>query len=680
MSISKEQPQFNMSAVFTSHRGFDDQTGRGVTVTPPVPSSLTPEIDTVVDDVMKWVKSADADSEEEEDDDERDRERNPSLTVNEHVVNNGAERPLHDSFAMGDPPSLLPGVSQFGRTASTPLFHTSSSPVIGLGLGQGISRPTPSRLGTTTETTSGSLAFHFGASGASLTQTSNTTTLGSSPLAVDSIGLFSPPLVPQIEPKPSYPPLGSGFSLTPPPSSSIDPFGSNATMPFNLSPLPSSLSSQSSSPASVTPSSTSSGSPQVQQLLFNHQSPQPQLQPPVQTPAPLQPQPQLPAAAQPQPTQVIQPQVQQQPSQLQPQTQPKLVPPPQQTQPPHHTTTATTNPTHFVGTAAVFVPKSMMAPGAPAPEPASSSPGGYPFHKDFNGYNHPGMFSGVPPTMPNESHGGDVSFNSQSVGGYSIESSTPSQPSNGMNGTNYRTKGCWYFFQTGHCQKGDRCNFSHDRIPGMEIAPPVPNGNMPGMYMQPMPPYGYGVPPDVAPIVGSPRTMAKSNPFVVPPAGTQPQAPPPQQVVQPPQQPTSPPNFVAVQQLYRTKPCRFFFEKGTCLKGDRCNFSHDPAYAAAYAAANPTSGFQMPDMSRFTNTTNGSANSTGTNGNVPNGNGSTNNGNVPNGTNGNGIRGGGGNRHQPSSSSGGGSSLLPTTSNPASRLSSASEVDFPPLG
>jgi len=283
-------------------------------------------------------------------------------------------------------------------------------------------------------------------------------------------------------------------------------------------------------------------------------------------------------------------------------------------------------------------------------------------HKEFNSYNH-GMYSGV---SSNDTHG-EGSYASQSGNGYNVDSSSSPQPTNG----NYRTKGCWYFFQTGHCQKGDRCNFSHDRIPGMEIAPPVPSGNVPSMYLQPMPPYGYGVPPDV-PMVGSPRTMAKSTPFVVPPAGTQPQAPAPQQVVQPPQQPTSPPNFVAVQQLYRTKPCRFFFEKGTCLKGDRCNFSHDPVYAAQYAAANPSSGFQMPDMSRFTNAGNNTANpNNGTS--VPS-TGSNNGTNGTMGPNGNGIR--GGVRHQPST----GSSLLPSTNSAAvSRLSSASEVDFPPL-
>ena len=29
-------------------------------------------------------------------------------------------------------------------------------------------------------------------------------------------------------------------------------------------------------------------------------------------------------------------------------------------------------------------------------------------------------------------------------------------------------------------------------------------------------------------------------------------------------------------EFYRTKPCKFFFERGLCLKGDLCNYSHDP--------------------------------------------------------------------------------------------------------
>lgn len=260
----------------------------------------------------------------------------------------------------------------------------------------------------------------------------------------------------------------------------------------------------------------------------------------------------------------------------------------------------------------------------------------------------------------------------------------------------FRTKVCSYFYHTGHCQKGEQCNFSHDIVPGMEVpplptatpswpagsspsamsptispsgmplsplhvmpscampvggnagmmppgneasllasagsplcqpsppfsmgAPPPATAMMPGMATPappgvavppvfcnppPLPPYpymGFAPPVDVA-LCGSPQKGLHGKAGDLGPMGL-PFAPPSMPVphhpvLPPPQQPTSPPNFVAVQQLYRTKPCRFFFEKGTCLKGDRCNFSHDPAYAAAYAAANPGSGFQMPDPARY---------------------------------------------------------------------------------
>lgn len=66
----------------------------------------------------------------------------------------------------------------------------------------------------------------------------------------------------------------------------------------------------------------------------------------------------------------------------------------------------------------------------------------------------------------------------------------------------------------------DRCNFSHEVLPGMEEPPPPPETKI--MSMKYLDPDG------------------EKNEF------------------------------------YRTKPCKFFFERGICLKGDLCNYSHDP--------------------------------------------------------------------------------------------------------
>lgn len=85
--------------------------------------------------------------------------------------------------------------------------------------------------------------------------------------------------------------------------------------------------------------------------------------------------------------------------------------------------------------------------------------------------------------------------------------------------TLYRVKPCSYFFHTGHCSKGDACNFSHEMRSDMIPPPPPPAlKRAPGM---------------------------------------------------------SPTGYVPVEMLLKTKPCKFFFARGWCLKGEHCNFSHD---------------------------------------------------------------------------------------------------------
>jgi len=699
--MNKDQPQFNMAAVFTTHRGAGEPlstvtatsttstlTTTSITSTSglfgqisPPPSSVTPEID-AVDDMMKWVKKNDADFEMDEDEvDDRDTGSN-GLTVNDTAVNGVV---MDRSFSIGDPPSLL-GVNQFSRTLSTPLFSTSGN-VIGLnGLGTTLTQQTAPRLTHPSDSsTVKDDPFHFGGAAATLTKPGPTDPLSSSSIdTMGNLGFFGTPLTSHVDSKPTYPSLGQGFSLTPPPSTEPSVYAPSATIPFHIVPL-GSLPQTASNTSSSTSSSSASSSPPQMQLLFAPQQlssqpqPQPKLQPPQIQPTTIQPQSQPTITApQPQPS-VVQPQPQIQPPQLLPPTQQPQIHPPTVTTTTTTTTTtapssssstttaptASTGQTRFVGTAAVFVPKSMMAPSSSsAIQNEVPSTGGvqYPIHKDFGSYSHPGVFSSEPHN--------EISFPPSTTSSYGMDSSSPPQVVGGINGTNYRTKVCWYYVNTGHCQKGDRCNFSHH--------PPVVTPNVPpNMYMPPIAPYPYGgvLEPSMS---GSPRTMEKSNgigPYGVPPNPSQTQPPPAQQVVQPPTQPTPPANFVAVQQLYRTKPCRFFFEKGTCLKGDRCNFSHDPAYAAAYADANPNSGFQMPDMSRFTGTTSSTTSANSGSSTVPSTNGRTTT--TAPGTTDSSVR--GGSRHQQTQPNT--SSTSPATSTAAaSRLSSASTVDFPPLG
>jgi len=496
--MNKEQPQFNMSAVFTSHRGnlgdsSPTPTGLFGQISPP-PASVTPEID-AVDDVMKWVKKNDADESDEDEDEERVNEPHP-LSVNESSVNGVMDRQLHDSFSIGDPP-LLPTVNNFSRTLSTPLFGGSSSSVMGLGgLGNSLSQQPAPRL--TPPPGSASVKddpFHFGAPDATLSKAPSSNPLGSNSIdPISNLGLFGTPLVSQVDSKP-FQPLGQGFSLTPPPTSTeTNVFAPSAPIPFHISPL-GSLTPPSGTPSasSSLPATVVSSSPKMQ-LLFPSQ----QLQTQSQTPPPIQPKLQPPP---------VQPTVTQPPVVTQPSPQPQ-----QPVQPQSHSSQTTSSQTHFVGTAAVFVPKSMMTASAGANEASSSAPGSvhYGPHKDFGSYSHPGMFN----QMSSETHT-EMTY-PPGGSGYGMDSSSPPQVVTGMsNNNNYRTKGCWYFFQTGHCQKGERCNFSHDRRDGMEIAPPVPSANVPGMYL----PYGYGVVPD-GQMSGSPRSMGKNNgigPFGVPP-------------------------------------------------------------------------------------------------------------------------------------------------------------------
>ena len=140
----------------------------------------------------------------------------------------------------------------------------------------------------------------------------------------------------------------------------------------------------------------------------------------------------------------------------------------------------------------------------------------------------------------------------------------------------YRSKPCAYYFHTGHCQKGDRCNFSHELLPGVEI-PPLPTNSSSHVPISvgstpPMVAYGHrGAGLHARPPVVPPPQSQKSSGSSSGGGGG-----------------SSSPGHGSAAQVYRSKPCRFFFEKHQCLKGDRCNFSHDPSSLPMGAQPVPT--------------------------------------------------------------------------------------------
>lgn len=635
-------PQGRSTLGITATTSTDSLRTTVLTPVPPFPvsTSPTPELDSMFDDVVRMAKksSNDSDSEDESDDDVDGYGTGTGLANGSNPACQSGAGPLEsrlgEPFGMvGDPPklslssmSLNPLSSAFTRTMSSPLFdlsarssftqqkssllaqqpqqppqqqqHNAQSDEHTMGEGQGApsSPPLCAFVGSPSSTLAGpSSPTMLNGPRASLSLAGN-----------GNLGVFSPSLVSQQESK-----LLPFSPLSPPVSSSLP-----STAPaFRLS-----VGGPESSVLAHPTSQMSTGF-----------------------------------------------------------TLGTLVPPASmmQQQQQHETLSLTSSPqkeappTHFVDNAPVFVPKSKM--GAPASPGSRGSTG----------------------SSDDAGASSNLLFDSQDQSELSVGGLGAIDPYSKKD-MPFRTKVCSYFYYTGHCQKGEQCNFSHEIAPGMEV-PPLPStttpwssasppsvmsptispsgmplsplhmipscslpvGSKPGMVVPgsegsllssagsplctpstpfsisattapspmmagvtspappnvtvppvfcnppPLPPYPYmGFPPpvDVA-LCGSPQKALHGKGGDVGPMGLTFAPPsmqvPHHQVLQAPPPPTSPPNFVAVQQLYRTKPCRFFFEKGTCLKGDRCNFSHDPAYAAAYAAANPGSGFQMPDPPRY---------------------------------------------------------------------------------
>ena len=380
----------------------------------PVPTSPTPELDSMFDDVVRMAKksSNESDSEDESDDDIDGYGTGASLgNVSSAVCQPSAislDTGLREPFGMvGDPPklslasmSLNPLSGAFTRTVSSPLFDLTgrpacsqqkTSPLVqqpnqtqsdenGMAEGQGgpDSPPLCSFVGSPRATLGGNGSPSIlNGSRASLSLAGN-----------GSLGMFSPPLVSQQESK---------------------------LLPFSpLSPLVSS-----SLPSVVPPLRLSHGAPESSVLT----------RPTSQISAPFSLSSLVP------PTSLMQ---QQQQQLQQPQETLPLSPHPEKEK----------APTHFVDNAPVFVPKSRMGTSV-SPE------------------------SRVQAGNSDDAAGSNLPFDPQGQ----LEMS----PAGGLGTIDpfskkdmmFRTKVCSYFYHTGHCQKGEQCNFSHDIVPGMEV-PPLP--------------------------------------------------------------------------------------------------------------------------------------------------------------------------------------------------------------
>eukprot|EP01119_Soliformovum_irregulare_P023436 TRINITY_DN8174_c0_g1_i1.p1 TRINITY_DN8174_c0_g1~~TRINITY_DN8174_c0_g1_i1.p1 ORF type:complete len:246 (-),score=38.19 TRINITY_DN8174_c0_g1_i1:53-790(-) len=141
----------------------------------------------------------------------------------------------------------------------------------------------------------------------------------------------------------------------------------------------------------------------------------------------------------------------------------------------------------------------------------------------------------------------------------------------------YRTQPCKFFFQTGQCAKGDRCNFSHDEEILLKRRPSMNWPQFP-MVVYSMPP---NFPMDQSYPVNEPSSF-QGYPQFMPqfflPEDYMQYGAPPMPFAMPFFPPMTPPRNKGKDvpgPKYRTKPCTFFMTSGRCLKGDRCNFSHD---------------------------------------------------------------------------------------------------------
>ncbi|TCD70410.1 hypothetical protein EIP91_003491 [Steccherinum ochraceum] len=170
----------------------------------------------------------------------------------------------------------------------------------------------------------------------------------------------------------------------------------------------------------------------------------------------------------------------------------------------------------------------------------------------------------------------------------------------------YRTKLCRNF-ALGHCNYGDKCAYIHITPSQPQPSPQSPSRSLrPAVY--PPPPYSeiQTGSPTIAP-GAVPQVMTTTSSSAIPlDDNVSPSAPPctPTCANGPLPPATGISSFLLLPSFnptrasdestrrprkrvraattsgtnhYRTKPCRFFFSPGGCIKGDKCNFMHDPA-------------------------------------------------------------------------------------------------------
>ncbi|EJD38032.1 hypothetical protein AURDEDRAFT_116630 [Auricularia subglabra TFB-10046 SS5] len=142
---------------------------------------------------------------------------------------------------------------------------------------------------------------------------------------------------------------------------------------------------------------------------------------------------------------------------------------------------------------------------------------------------------------------------------------------------------CRSFVKTGSCPYGAACSFEH---------PAPPRAPTPKVEAPPPPP----PPPPAAPVQQpeqQPKTVYLPVPAVPPMFYSTYRRGSNGELIDPALLPA--PVQAQKSLYYRTKPCRYWAQDGSCPKGDKCTFIHDPSLALPVTAAEPVAA---PPLSR----------------------------------------------------------------------------------